>query len=109
MSAVSSNFWAHYSMHSEQERYFALDENCRSNQGSLVIHSGPDTRSDLCISSVCNCDHDYYFELHSVKRSGTPNQYARCFTAHHGDVRAVPRANRTCSTADSPTLDASSN
>lgn len=36
----------------EGQRHFALDENCRSNQGSLVIHSDQDTRSDPYISSV---------------------------------------------------------
>src|ERR1700680_3889839 len=52
-------------------------------------------------------DHDYYFEL---PREGERDaqSISRCSTAHHRDVRAVPRANRTCSTVDSPTADASS-
>jgi hypothetical protein len=33
------------------------------NQGSLAISLKSGARSDPCISSVCNCDHDYYFEL----------------------------------------------
>src|SRR3974390_1809914 len=33
----------------------------------------------------------------------------RCSTEHHDDFRAVLRANRTCSTADSPIPGASSN
>ena len=37
-----------------------------------------------------------------------PTQYARCSTAHHGDFRAAPRANRTRSTADNPIPGASS-
>src|SRR5438093_11771630 len=45
----------------------------------------------------------------SVKRSGTPNQYARCSTAHHGDFRAVPRANRILELAGNPIVCATSN
>ena len=48
----------------KEERHFALVEGFAfPTVGSLVIHSGQDTQSDPCISSVCNCDHDYYFEL----------------------------------------------
>src|ERR1039458_2500556 len=65
------------------------------------------TRSDPCISSVCNCDHDYYFELLGEEERDAQS-ITRCSTAHHGDFRAVPRANRTCSTADNPTPGASS-
>ncbi len=42
-----------------EERGFTLDEECCSNQGSLVIHAGQETRSDPSISSVSYCDHDY--------------------------------------------------
>ena len=36
---------------------------CSANPGSLVINIQVGNRSDPCISSVSNCDHDYYFEL----------------------------------------------
>src|SRR5579863_9106815 len=55
-----------------------------------------------------NCDHDYYFELLLIGRPAPLRQISRCSTAHHDDVRAVPSANRTCSTADNPIPDASS-
>src|SRR5580693_2382249 len=48
-----------------------------------------------------NRDHDYYFELLSEEEQDAQS-ITRCSTAHHRDVRAVPRANRTCSTAENP-------
>jgi hypothetical protein len=78
-----------------EERHFALVEwFAFSNPGSLVISLRSGTRSDPCISSVSNCDHDYYFELlHEEERDA--QSITRCLTAHHRDFRAVPRANRT--------------
>src|ERR1700686_1215693 len=46
-------------------------------------------------------DHDYYFELPREGDRDTQS-ITRCLTAHLGDFRAVPRANRTFSTARSP-------
>jgi hypothetical protein len=46
-----------------EERHFALVEIAVSNPGLLVIVFRFGFRSDPCISSVCYCDHDYYFEL----------------------------------------------
>jgi len=92
----------------KEERHFALVEGVAfPTVGSLVIVFRPGTRSDPCISSVCNCDHDYYFELLVIEERNAQS-ITRCWTAHHRDVRAVPRANRTCTTVDSPTPDASS-
>src|SRR5271167_549890 len=54
-----------------------------------------------------NRDHDYYFGLLSEEEQDAQS-ISRCSTAHHRDVRAVPRANRTCSTADNPIPCASS-
>jgi hypothetical protein len=51
------------------------------------------TRSEPCIS-VRHCDHDYYFELLGEEERDAQS-ISRCSSAHHGDVRAVPRANRT--------------
>src|ERR1700694_65176 len=45
-----------------------------------------------------NLDHDYYFELPREGERDAPS-ITRCLTAHHRDFRAVPRANRTFSTA----------
>jgi len=50
----------------------------------------PGTRSDPCISSVSNCDHDYYFELLVIEERDAQS-ITRCSTAHHRDVRAVSR------------------
>jgi hypothetical protein len=75
-------------------------KNAVSNQGSLVIVSGQDSRSDPCISSVCNCHHDYYFELlGEEERDG--QSITRCSTAHHGDFRTVPRGDVHVNTAES--------
>src|SRR5580700_5206264 len=52
-------------------------------------------------------DHDYYFELPPEGERDT-HSIARCFTSHHRDVRAFPRANRTFSTARNPIPCASS-
>ena len=43
-------------------------------------------------------DHDYYFELPREEERDALS-ITRCSTAHHGDVRAFPRANRTFKTA----------
>src|ERR1022692_3736635 len=53
-------------------------------------------------------DHDYYFELPREGERDTQS-ISRCFTSHHRDVRAFPRANRTFSTARNPIPSASSN
>src|SRR6266576_390438 len=63
-------------MHSEK-RAISLSMKKPSNQGSLVIVSGQDFRSDPCISSVCNCDHDYYFELLGEEERDTQS-ISRC-------------------------------
>src|SRR5260370_39150552 len=52
-------------------------------------------------------DHDYYFELPREGERDT-HSIARCFTSHHGLIRAFPRANRTFSTARNPIPCASS-
>src|SRR5215831_8568894 len=48
-----------------------------------------------------NCDHDYYCGL-PRKGEWDAQSISRCSTAHHSDVRAVPRTNRTSSIARSP-------
>ncbi len=93
-----------------EERYFALVEMARTySTASLVIFfQVQNFRSDPCISSVSHCDHDYYFELLREEERDAQS-ISRCSTAHHRDVRAVPRANRTFSAARSPISFASSN
>src|ERR1700675_498020 len=54
-----------------------------------------------------NLDHDYYFEL-LTEEERDAQSITRCSTAHHGDFRAVPRANRTFSVARNPIACASS-
>jgi len=57
-----------------EERHFALVEGVAfPTVGSLVIHSGQDTRSDPCISSVTTLIM-ITSSNSSVKRSGLPNQ-----------------------------------
>ena len=57
-----------------EERHFALvDGVAFPTVGSLVIHSGQDTRSDPCISSVTTSIMITNSNS-SVKRSGLPNQ-----------------------------------
>ena len=108
MSAVSSSFRAHYGVHSEKSAIsLSLKTVPASNPGSLVIRFRSGTRSDPCISSVSYCDHDYYFELLREEERDAQS-ITRCSTAHHRDFRAVPRANRTFSTARNPIPYASS-
>jgi hypothetical protein len=57
------------------------------------MHSGQDTQSDPCIFSVCNCDHDYYFEL-LVTEEWDAQSITRCSTTHHRDFRVGPRVNQ---------------
>jgi hypothetical protein len=52
-------------------------------------------------------DHDYYFKLLREEARDT-HSIARCSTSHHSLFRAVPRANRTFSTARNPIPCASS-
>ena len=59
----------------EQERHFARVEDVPYQPRLARNHcSGQELRSDPCISSITYRDHDYYFELLFVKRSGMPNQ-----------------------------------
>jgi hypothetical protein len=73
---------------------------------ALWVFAG--NQSDPChLFGRPRADHDYYFELPAIEERDAQS-ITRCSTAHQRDVRAVPRANRTCS-ADSPIPGASSN
>ena len=107
MSAVSNSILSTLPHALGEARHFALVEELPIQPRLARNRFRSGTQSDPCISSVCNCDHDYYFELLGEEERDTQS-ISRCSTAHHRDVRAVPRANRTCSTADSPIPGASS-
>jgi hypothetical protein len=76
MSAVSSTFRAHCSMHSEKTAISLSWKVYFSNLGSLVIVFRSGTWSDPCISSVATAIM-ITTSNSSVKRSGTPNQFSR--------------------------------
>ena len=92
-----------------EERHFALIEMAVPTIGSLVIvcqvrtfgpaHASLRSRTAIMIST----SNSSYLQEERDAQS-----IARCSTAHHGDFRAVPRANRTSSAARNPTACASS-
>jgi len=76
MSAVSSTFEAHQSVHSE-ERHFALVEGfafALPTKARLVIGSRSGTQSDPCVSSVTTSIM-ITTSNSPVKGSGIPNQF----------------------------------
>ena len=103
MSAVSSTFWAHCPVHSE-ERAISL-----SLKLLLLLYQPRLARNRFQVRNSVRpmhlfghtFDHDYYFELPREGERDTQS-ITRCSTAHHRDFRAVPRANRTFSTARNP-------
>jgi hypothetical protein len=76
----------------EKERHFALvDKLCATNPGSLVIYfrSGNSVRPMHLFDH--NLDHDYYFELPGEEERD-PQSVTRCSSAHHRDLRSLPRS-----------------
>jgi len=73
MSAVSSAFRAHYSMHAKECAISLSLKMCPSNQGSLAISCRSGTQSDPCISSVTRSIM-ITSSNSPVRRSGTPSQ-----------------------------------
>ena len=74
MSAVSSTFKAHRSVHSEERAIsLLLKLFCSTNQGSLVIGFRSGTQSDPCISSVTTSIM-ITTSNSPAKGSGIPNQ-----------------------------------
>jgi len=95
--------------HSKKSAIFGLVLYIRvtnQNQGSRCNRSGQKPRSDPCISSVATSIM-ITFEL-LREESRTPNQCLGVLIAHHGDIRTVPRANRTCSSVRNPIPSATS-
>src|SRR5580704_7432583 len=88
-------------------RHFALVEGpVIPTKGSLVIVSGLNSVRPMHLFGH-TFDHDYYIEL-PRKGERDAQSITRCFTSHQRDFRAVPRANRTSSTARNPIPCASS-
>src|SRR5271155_279072 len=92
-----------------EERHFALVEMAVPTTGSLVIvfqvqtfgptHASLRSRTAIMITTSNSSSQQEERDAQSI---------ARCSTAHHGDVRAVPRTNRTFSVARNPIPCASS-
>src|SRR5882724_8824395 len=101
MSLPSSTFWAHRPVHSE-ERGISLSLKvlpCQPRPARNLLQVRNSVRPMHLFGHTF--DHDYYFGLPREGERDTQS-ISRCSTAHHGDVRVVPRANRTCSTARNP-------
>src|SRR5271169_6998101 len=89
-------------------RHFALVEGSAiPTKGPLVIRFRSETQFDPCISSVTPAIM-ITTSNSSVKEERDAQSITRCFTSHHRDFRAVPRANQTFSTAHNPIPYASS-
>src|SRR5215469_4988273 len=79
-----------------EERHFALVEglalpNHRLARSPFQVRSLDPTHASLRSTTS---DHDYYSEL-LREEEWNAQSICRCSTAHHSDIRAVPRANRT--------------
>src|ERR1035441_1884230 len=103
MSAVSSTFGAHWSVHSEERaislslKVLPLPYQPRLARNRFQVRNS--VRPMHLFGH--NLDHDYYFELPCEGERDTQS-ITRCSTAHHRLFRAVPRANRISSTARNP-------
>src|ERR1700729_889182 len=107
MSAVSSTFEAHWSVHF-QKRPISLSLKVLPFQPRRA-RNRVQVRNSVRPMHLFGqtFDHDYYFELPREGERDTQS-IARCSTSHHGDFRAFPRTNRTCSTARNSIPSASS-
>jgi hypothetical protein len=98
MSAVSS-ILKHTSASTRRRAPFRSSGwSASSNPGSLVIVSGqelgPTHASHRSLTAIMITTSNS-----SMKEERDAQSITRCSTAHHGDFRALPRANRTFSTA----------
>src|ERR1035441_4299706 len=100
MSAVSSTFGAHWSVHSEERaislslKVLPLPYQPRLARNRFQVRNS--VRPMHLFGH--NLDHDYYFRLPGEGERDTQS-ITRCSTAHHRLFRVVPRANRTFSSA----------
>src|ERR1700733_8542885 len=107
MSAVSSTFEAHWSVHFEK-RAISLSLKVLPFQPRLARNRVQVRNSVRPMHLFGHTfDHDYYFELPREGERDT-HSITRCFAPHHRDVRAFPRTNRTFSTARNPIPSAAS-
>ena len=75
MSAWSSTF-AHTTAFTQRRAPFrSISWFALFQPGLASNRMGSATQSDPTISSITNCDHDYFFELPCLKGSGIPNHY----------------------------------
>src|SRR6202020_2907571 len=101
MSAVSSTFEAHWSVHFEK-RAISLSLKVLPFQPRLARNRVQVRNSVRPMHLFGHTfEHDYYFEPPREGERYTQS-ISRCSTPHHRDFRAVPRANRTFSTARNP-------
>ena len=108
MPALSTTFFAHLCIHSKKSA-ISLYWKKLPYQPRLARNqfSGQHSRSDPCVSSVTTAIMITTSDS-SWRRSGMLNQLLDVLRAHHRDVRAVPRTNRTSSPAHNPTACATS-
>ena len=101
MSAVSSNFRSHFSMHSWKSAIslsMRIDVPTKARSQSK-FRSGRSVRPMHLFG--LNCDHDYYFELLGEEERDAQS-ITRCSSAHHRDFRAVCDLSRRCTRGSSP-------
>src|ERR1700688_1152938 len=111
MSAVSSSFRAHFSMHSLKSAIsLSLKLLLLLHQPRLArnpysgLELGPTQASLRSLTAIMITTSN----SSSYEEERDAQSITRCSTAHHGDFRAVPRANRTWSPARNPIPGASS-
>jgi len=95
MSAVSSTFRAHFSEHSWKSAISLSLLVCLFQPRLARNLSGQELSPTHASLRSAIADHDDYFELLFLEEERDAPSITRCSTAHHGDFRGVPRANRT--------------
>src|SRR5690242_16381802 len=96
MSAVSSTFRAHFSEHSWKSAISLSLLVCLCQPGLARNLSGQELSPTHASLRSAIADHDYYFELLFLEEERDAQSITRCSTAHHRDVRAVPRVSLGC-------------
>ena len=93
----SLSFFGHTTPFTPKSGLIGSVKLCFSDHGSLVIFRSASVRSKHLFDPYF--DHDYLFKLPLTRERDAPST-ARCFTSHHVRYRAVPRTNRTLTTAN---------
>src|ERR1700687_2392585 len=97
MSALSSRFLSALVPSLLGVVFLFFFDLCLGDHGSLVIFRSASVRPKHLFDPYF--DHDYFFKLPLTRERDAPSS-ARCFTSHHVRYRAVPRTNRTLTTAN---------